>query len=214
MQVRDFAKRMTEEVAPNVVQMNKPIITRALSGESVGEEHRRLRHSQTGRDVELLISASPIRDSNGNVQGALLVARDITELSQLQQRLADVERHQGIGYVAAGIAHDFNNTLQTISQAVAVLQMAPERSEEERQIFLEMIQNAVRRGAEVIARIRDYLRSGTAISSDIDVHAVMVEAIELTRPMWQERPIHLQREWGFVDWYGETKQICYACSLT
>ena len=196
MHVRDFAKRMTEEIAANVVQINKPILTRALAGESVTEERRRFRHPETGRDVDLLISANPIRDSNGAIQGALVIARDITELSQLQQRLADIERHQGIGFVAAGIAHDFNNTLQTISQAVAVLQMAPERPEEERQVFLEMIQNAVRRGAEVIARIRDYLRSGTAISSNIDVHAVVEEAVELTRPMWRARPVQLQRELG------------------
>jgi two-component system sensor histidine kinase AtoS len=178
------------------VQFNKPIAMRALAGEPVGEERRRVRHPKSGEEMDLLISANPIRNDHGEVKGALVVARDVTELTQLQQRLADIERHQAIGHVAAGIAHDFNNTLQTISQAVAVLQMAPERSSEERDVFLAMIQNAVRRGAEVIGRIRDYLRTGGAISADIDVHAVMEEAIELTRPMWQARPVDIQREMG------------------
>jgi two-component system NtrC family sensor kinase len=87
--------------------------------------------------------------------------------------------------VAAGIAHDFNNTLQTIGQAVAVLQMSPDRTAEERKVFLDMIQTAVRRGAEVISRIRDYLRSGSNIAREVDTSSLLRDAIELTRPMWQ-----------------------------
>jgi signal transduction histidine kinase len=57
-----------------------------------------------------------------------------------------------------------------------------------------MIQNAVRRGAEVIARIRDYLRSGTGVPSSIEVRCVIGEALELTRPMWQARPVQVHPE--------------------
>jgi signal transduction histidine kinase len=98
--------------------------------------------------------------------------------------------------VAAGIAHDFNNTLQTISQAVAVLQMTPDRTAEERRVFLDMIQNAVRRGAEVISRIRDYLRSGTNATREVDVGALLKDAVELTKPMWQSaRGVQVVTEW-------------------
>jgi two-component system sensor histidine kinase HydH len=190
--INNFVKRIEREVATNVLRFEKPIVPRALAGEIVGVE-RRLRNPRTGEEVELLISAHPIRDGRGEVKGALVIARDITELSQLQRRLADIERHQAIGYVAAGIAHDFNNTLQTISQAVAVLEMGPDRPAEERKIFLEMIQNAVRRGAEVLSRIRDYLRSGTADREYVDVHSVLEESLELTRPMWQARLVKVHR---------------------
>jgi two-component system sensor histidine kinase AtoS len=166
---------------------------RALVGEVVGEERRRGHSPKTGEELELLISASPICDDRGEVKGALVMARDITELSRLQQRLADIERHHAIGHVAAGIAHDFNNTLQTISQAVAVLEMWQDRPAEERRVFLEMIQNAVRRGAEVIGRIRDYLRSDVVEQDNVDVHLVLQEALELTRPMWQPRPVVVHR---------------------
>jgi signal transduction histidine kinase len=105
-----------------------------------------------------------------------------------------MDRHQAIGQVAAGIAHDFNNTLQTISQAVAVLEMTPTRTPEERKVFLDMIQNAVRRGAEVISRIRDYLRSGTSAVGEVDVCSLMNDAIELTRPMWQAAGVTVHRD--------------------
>jgi PAS domain S-box-containing protein len=186
MTVSDFARHLGEsEPDRNVVKFQKPIAARALAGEVVHEERRVVKHPPTGTMVQLLVSANPIRNEKGEILGALMVARDVTELANLQQRLADIDRHQAIGHVAAGIAHDFNNTLQTIGQAVAVLQMSPDRPAEERKIFLNMIDNAVRRGAEVISRIRDYLRSGNNATRDVDTCELLRDAVELTRPMWQ-----------------------------
>jgi len=186
MTVGDFARYMGDrEVDGNVVKFQKPIVSRALAGEVIREERRTVKHPPTGTAIQLLVSANPIRNEKGEILGALLVARDVTELANLQQRLADIDRHQAIGHVAAGIAHDFNNTLQTISQAVAVLKLTPDRPAEERKVFLNMIDNAVRRGAEVISRIRDYLRSGTNLTREVDTCTLLKDAVELTRPMWQ-----------------------------
>ena len=186
MTVGDFARYMGDgEQDRNVVKFQKPIVARALAGEVVHEERRVVKHPPTGTPVQLLVSANPIRSESGEILGALMVARDVTELADLQQRLADIDRHQAIGHVAAGIAHDFNNTLQTIGQAVAVLQMTPDRPAEERKIFLDMIDTAVRRGAEVISRIRDYLRSGTNLTREVNACALLRDAVDLTRPMWQ-----------------------------
>ena len=194
MDVAEFVRHMEGESPTNVVRFERPIIARALAGEPVAEERRTIRDPKTGTPIEVLVTANPIRDEQNHVMGALLIARDVTELKNLQQRLADMDRHQAIGQVAAGIAHDFNNTLQTISQAVAVLEMTPNRTAEERKVFLDMIQNAVRRGAEVISRIRDYLRSSTAAISEVDVCGLMNDAIELTRPMWQAAGVTVERD--------------------
>lgn len=194
LKMSDFANHMNGEMASNIVQFKKPVGLRALAGEEVREERRRVRHPGTGEEMELLISANPIRSERGEVVGALIIARDISELTQLQKRLADIERHQAIGHVAAGIAHDFNNTLQTISQAVAVIQMSPDRPTSENRMFLEMIQNAVRRGAEVIARIRDYLRTGTVGTGEVDVRAVIEEAEALTQPMLRSSGIAIAKD--------------------
>ena len=63
------------------------------------EERRLVRHPKTGKELELLISANPICDDAGQPAGALLIARDITELTQLQGRFSDMERHLAIGQV-------------------------------------------------------------------------------------------------------------------
>jgi len=198
MSMSDFARLLGDPQSDsNVVPFQKPIVQRALAGQIIHEERRTVKHPPTGIPVQLLVSANPIRNEKGEILGALVVARDVTELANLQQRLADIDRHQAIGHVAAGIAHDFNNTLQTIAQAVAVLQMTPDRPAEERKVFLNMIDNAVRRGAEVISRIRDYLRSGSNATQEVNVQALLQDAVELTRPMWQSaKGVEVETEIG------------------
>ena len=110
----------------------QPIIARALAGQTVRHERRILRNAQTGAVHDLLVSANPVFDDHGQPIAALVIARDVSELSQLQQRVGDIERHRAIGQMAAALAHDFNNILDTIGQAAAVLQMNQDRPAAER----------------------------------------------------------------------------------
>jgi signal transduction histidine kinase len=49
----------------------------------------------------------------------------------------------------------------------------------------------VRRGAEIIARVREYLRTGSGALSKVDMRQVMQEAVELTKPLWQKANVSL-----------------------
>jgi PAS domain S-box-containing protein len=183
----------------NVLRFRRNLLDRALDGEQVTEERRVVRDSKTGKDLELMISANPICDPSGKPVGALVVARDITELIQLQSRFSDMERHLAIGQVAAGIAHDFNNTLETISHAVVLLQSSPEPAVEERHTLLRLIQSAVEHGAEIIARIRDYARSGTGEQNLVNVRELLEDALE-----WTE---HLRNRRNSVQLVRELKEV-------
>src|ERR1051326_5662677 len=57
-----------------------------------------------------------------------------------------------------------------------------------------MIQNAVRRGGEIIGRVREYLRTGSGAMGPVDVRQVMQEAIELTRMLWSSARVRLTSE--------------------
>lgn len=174
------------------------VLRRALGGEVTRHVREVLRHPMDGRDIETLVSASPMRNQvSGEIIGALVIVRDVTEVTQLQRRLADTQRHNAIGQMAAGIAHDFNNVLDTINQAIFLLEMNADKPASERKIYTELIKKSVRRGAEMSERVRDYLRTGTGAREEVDLRALVDDVVEMTRPMWQvARKVHVRTHFG------------------
>ena len=182
----EIASQLDVQCEDRPIAPGETAVARALRGETVmGESRTMLRPGERER-LSMAISASPMRADDGRVIGALLVLRDLTEITQLQRRVADTERHLAIGQMASGLAHDFNNVLNTITQAVALLEMNPERPSEERRHYLEMIDRAARTGAEIIKRVRQYVRGGSGEQGPVDVGELLKQAVDLTEPMWRK----------------------------
>ena len=174
-------KRGPEQPA---IKPEETAIARALRGESVQNESRVCEHPKDGSQREMLVSANPMRDSEGQLIGALLVLRDVTEVAELQRQVATSERHFAVGQMATGLAHDFNNVLNTITQASALLQISG-HSPEEQKAYLKMIDNSAHRGAEIISRVREYVRGASNEITSVDLRQLLQDALELTRPLWR-----------------------------
>jgi two-component system, cell cycle sensor histidine kinase and response regulator CckA len=162
------------------------IVSRTLRGELVRHE-RRVLHNAIGGLIDVRISGSPMYYPAKRILGALVVIADITELSALQQQIASSKRHFEVGQMTAGLAHDFNNVLGTISQAVYVLETAADRSEPDR-TMLSLIDNAVRRGAEIVNNIREYLRGSSQVRIRVAVRRLLEEVLHLAKPMLEMHP--------------------------
>ncbi len=186
MHLRDLVNTLTIQPESSPLELRNLAVVRALRGEIVRHQRRIFLRKDSSQGLEAIVSASPMRNSEGAIVGALVVVRDITEITALQKHIADTERHLAIGQMAAGIAHDFNNVLGTISQAVGVLEVRPDQNAEERKVVLRMISNGVRRGTEIIGRLREYIRGGTGEQTMVDVRRTMEEALDLTRPLWHK----------------------------
>ena len=165
----------------------EPIVSRTLAGEFVRHERRIFRSAANGRPVEVRISGTPVNYPSNQVLGALIAIEDVTELSDLQQQVASSERHFAVGQMTAGLAHDFNNVLGMISQAVYVLEMAPNRSESDH-TMLSIIDNAVHRGAEIVNNIREYLRGSSESRIRVDMRRLLEEVLQLAQPILEMHP--------------------------
>jgi PAS domain S-box-containing protein len=177
------AKALFSGVTSADIDVNpESIVSRTLRGEFVRHERRIFRSAANGRPVEVRISGTPVYYPSNQVLGALIAIEDVTELSDLQQQVASSERHFAVGQMTAGLAHDFNNVLGMISQAVYVLEMAPNRSESDH-TMLSIIDNAVRRGAEIVNNIREYLRGSSESRIRVDMRRLLEEVLQLAQPI-------------------------------
>jgi len=75
-----------------------------------------------GSDGYLGISISPIFDNDKALTGYIILGADITEKIILQNRLAQAQKLESIGHLAAGIAHEINTPIQYIGDNVLFLQ--------------------------------------------------------------------------------------------
>lgn len=67
-----------------------------------------------GKAVYALVSPKILRDGEGNITGSLAVISDLTEQKQLESRLIQAQKLEGIGQLAAGIAHEINTPTQYV----------------------------------------------------------------------------------------------------
>lgn len=163
------------------------VLQRALAGHGSGIVRGGFDEPSSGRRVDTLASATPLRDSTQTVIGVLLLLSDISDLAAMERRMTELEKHEAMGRMAAGITHDFNNILSVVQKADAVLGLMEGRPESERRRYREMLHNAVRRGRETVARLREYLAGGESEMTLLDLNEVVRQAVELTAPLWRQR---------------------------
>jgi PAS domain S-box-containing protein len=94
----------------------------------------------TGSEVVVLVSSSPIRDSQGRVTEVMEVLTDITEIRLLQDKLAS------LGQLVGGIAHSIKNVLEGLRGGIYVANLGfRDNSREDIETGWEMVQRNVER---------------------------------------------------------------------
>jgi PAS domain S-box-containing protein len=77
---------------------------------------------EDGAIRHLGLSISPIADTAQHTEGALCLMTDITEVTELRERMKLQENLANLGEMAAGLAHEFKNSLATIHGYIQLLE--------------------------------------------------------------------------------------------
>ncbi|GFO53483.1 hypothetical protein GMSM_04900 [Geomonas sp. Red276] len=130
--------------------------------------------------MHLQVVVSPLFDREGNLQGSIHYARDITEQKKLEQQLQQSQKLEAIGTLAGGVAHDFNNILTAIIGYGALLDQHVEQGSEAGS-QLKGIMKAAERAAGLTRSLLSFSRKRELELKPVDLNQVIAEASEFLR---------------------------------
>jgi PAS domain S-box-containing protein len=150
-----FGRHVREVLGEPTYQRTRPRIEAALSGKTQSYEYELPHRSKGTRYVR--VQYVPDFGEHGQVKGMFVLASDITERKQMEERLLRAERLAAIGETAAMVGHDLRNPLQAISSATYFLKkkLAPVGDEKTREM-LEAVENSVAHSDKIVNDLLEY----------------------------------------------------------
>ena len=154
-----------------------------------------------GRVRHLGLSISPIADASHNVEGALCLLTDITEVLELRERMKLQENLANLGEMAAGLAHEFKNSLATIQGYVQLLEVqraAARSSTDDQRETLDSTLNEVRLLARLVTDFLNFARPQHLNLTSVDLRSIIEDCAAEVRPQLEENGIELRIEGQFT----------------
>ena len=131
------------------------------------------------------ITMSPIKESRGSVSHAVIMHKDITEISHLETQFRQSQKMEAIGRLAGGIAHDFNNILEIISGHVDLTRISD--NQETTEESLNIIQQSVKRAADLTNKLLGFAREGKYRSEPSNVRTLIEDVYILISQTFDKR---------------------------
>lgn len=117
--------------------------------------------------------------------------RDITQRKKLEAVLKSTERLTVIGRLAASIAHEINNPLDAIKN---VFYLLAETASQEQAAQIKMAEEEVKKITEIIRRTLGFTRETPALSQ-VEIHGILDETVELLSRKLQQKNISVNRRY-------------------
>ncbi len=123
--------------------------------------------------------ASPIRDRKNQVEGVVLVFRDITEREHNASERRKAESLEQLGLLAGGIAHDFNNLLTAIIGNISLASILLPK-ESEMSVRLGDAKNASMRARDLAQQLLTFARGGAPIKKTASIGKLIQDTVSFS----------------------------------
>ncbi|HEV7703653.1 MAG TPA: response regulator [Gemmatimonadaceae bacterium] len=135
-------------------------------------DQRRVRKHKDGSLVTVSVSSSILRDKDGAVIGAVMMALDLTEREVLEANLRQAHKMEAIGQLAGGVAHDFNNLL-TVILSYSELHLEEPHGDAALTKDLRAIRDAAMRAAELTRQLLTFSRRQVLSVNELSLNQVL-----------------------------------------
>ncbi len=164
------------------------------------EDNRVCRHLAIypvdGQNRHFEITASPLRNPEGQPSLILMIMRDVTHEKELQAKYYQAQRMATIGVLAAGVAHEINNPLTAISGFAEGLKRRLPRLEDridedlrgDFREYLGIILKECQRCQEIVQNLLTFGRRNCPESSPVNLNSLVKDTLRLLHNQLKQYP--------------------------
>lgn len=156
------------------------------------EHMETVRLRKDGREVEVSLSISPIRNASGTITGASTIARDITERNRAAEALRKTEKLAATGRLAGTIAHEINNPLDALTHLLYLLERQPSLDDEARG-FARIATEEVNRIGHIAKQALGFYREAS-IPIEVNIGELVGSVVELYLSGAQNKSVRLEAQ--------------------
>ncbi len=161
----------------------RALLGRLRQGERI-EHFETVRVAKDGRQIDVSLTVSPVRNANGKIIGASKIARDITQRKEAEAALRDADRRKN--EFLAILAHELRNPLAPIRNSLHILRMSAGNDPTADSVS-EIMERQVN---HMVRLVDDLLEISRITRGDIELREESVElaaivrgAVETSRPL-------------------------------
>ncbi len=139
-----------------------------------------------GTQLELVVNAVPLRDEGGQARGCVATFADVTRLRaeernrlNLERRMFESQRLEGLGVLAGGVAHDFNNILTSILGNASIARQQLTSTQHGAHEALVNAERASLRAAELCKQLLAYAGKGRFVIQPLQLGVLVEETAHL-----------------------------------
>jgi PAS domain S-box-containing protein len=186
--VEAIGQSVTMLIPPSRQDDESEILRSLRQGQKI-KSYETLRRGRDGREFDVSLSVSPVRNSAGEIVGAAKIVRDISEqkrfeaAARLQQmELEHLSRVDTTGKIAASLSHELKQPLAAILNfATASLKMIQEQNATTVEVApaIVAIVDQSRRAGEIVRRVQAFIRKGEIRREPVGLKPLVTDALGL-----------------------------------
>lgn len=174
------------------VSVPSPIRQVLATGYEAGLARDTVLLRRDGSQIPVNDSATPIRDSQGTIIGAVMVFRDVSRNRKQEQTWLQTQRLASVGRLAATIAHELNNPLQAVSNFLFLIDAGRDASL--MRGYANEASHELQRASEIAQQTLSFVR-GAGERSPVSVGQIFEEVLLLNRNKLKNKNIQVDRRY-------------------
>ncbi len=148
---------------------------------------------QDGSTRHMLLTANAILDKDGQMIGCEGIAKDLTKIKTMTDRLISQEKMASVGQIVAGVAHEINTPLSVI---LGYSQLMMDDFAEDSEVYenLTVIERQTKACRKIVADLLKFSRQTETAQQELSINVIIEEVLAITEHNLNISHIHVIRK--------------------